>query len=160
MTPDRQPHAGADHNELRSGEALVRSVDATRSPFYAWLDSTTIRELVQRADDLSAGELLVMIKGLLPRLIDDIGTAAFERFLDELRVKGQRYAEAVAHPGEGSAARRTPSEPLGGPITHGQAHLPGTRDPRRPGGRAGERRLEADFWNRIDGPGAKEPARI
>ncbi len=132
------------------------SVDARHSPFYAWLDHALIRELVRGALDLSAGERLVLIKGLVPGLIDDIGDAAFESFLDELRVKARRYAEAMAHPGEGGATRCTASEPLGGPIIHGEAHLPGTRDPRRPGGRALERQSEADFWNEMGGLGAKD----
>jgi hypothetical protein len=126
------------------------SIDARHSPFYAWIDYTAIRELVRGALDLSAGERLVLIKGLVPSLVDDIGEAAFGDFLDEVRIKAQRYAEAVAHPGEGGAARCTASEPLGGPVSHGEAHLPGTRDPRRPGGRALERQWEADFWNEIE----------
>jgi hypothetical protein len=126
------------------------SIDARQSPFYAWIDYTAIRDLVRGALDLSAGERLVLIKGLVPCLVDDIGEAAFGRFLDEVRIKAQRYAEAVAHPGEGGAARCTASEPLGGPVSHGEAHLPGTRDPRRPGGRALERQWEADFWNEIE----------
>ncbi len=126
------------------------SVDARHSPFYAWIDYAAIRELVRGALDLSAGERLVLIKGLVPSLVGDIGEVAFDSFLEEVRIKAQRYAEAVAHPGEGGAARCTASEPLGGPICHGEAHLPGTRDPRRPGGRALERQWEADFWNEIE----------
>jgi hypothetical protein len=126
------------------------NVDARHSPFYAWIDYTAIRELVRGALDLSAGERLVLIKGLVPSLVDDAGEAAFGVFLDEVRIKAQRYAEAVAHPGEGGAARCTASEPLGGPVSQGEAHLPGTRDPRRPGGRALERQWEADFWNEIE----------
>ena len=126
------------------------TVDARRSPFYAWLDHAAIRDLVHGALALSAGERLVLIKGLVPGLIDDIGHAPFEAFLDEMQVKARRYAEAVAHPGEGGAVRSTASEPLGGAVAHGEAHLPGTRDPRRPGGRALERQWEADFWNEIE----------
>jgi hypothetical protein len=125
------------------------SVDARQSPFYAWLDHAAIRDLVRGALGLPAGERLVLIKGLLPGLIEDIGEEAVGSFLDELRVKARRYAEAVAHPGEGGASRHTPSEPLGGPIPDGQAHLPGTRNPRRPGGRALERQWEAAFWSEI-----------
>jgi hypothetical protein len=126
------------------------SVDARHSPFYAWLNHTAIRALVRGALDLSAGERLVLIKGLVPGLVDDIGEQSFESFLDEVRIKARRYAEAVAHPGEGGASRCTASEPLGGSIADGEAHLPGTRDPRRPGGRALERQWEAEFWNEIE----------
>lgn len=129
------------------------SVDARHSPFYAWLDNAAIRRLLHGALALPAGARLVLIKGLIPGLIDDIGDTAVEAFLDELRTKGRRYAEAVAHPGEGGATRSTSGEPLGGPIPDGEAHLSGTRNPRRPGGRALERVWEAAFWEEIEGPG-------
>jgi hypothetical protein len=124
------------------------TVDAKESPFYAWLDRLTIRSLVQRARSLSPGERLVLIKGLIPGLVEEMGDAGVRAFLDELNTKVQRYAEAVESPGQGGAARRTPSEPLGGPVPGRQAyrHLPGTRDPRRPGGRRLERQWEAAAW--------------
>ncbi len=125
------------------------TVDTTRSPFYAWLDHESIRTLVNAAFVLPPGERLVFVKGLVPGLVDDLGLAAFEAFLDEIRVKAQRYNEALSHPGEGSATRQTASEPLGGPTPHGEAHLDGTRNPRRLGGRALERRWEAELWNRL-----------
>jgi len=127
------------------------TVDARQSPFYAWLDHAMIRDLVRGALELSAGERLVLIKGLIPGLVDEVGEAALDQFLVEMRIKAKRYAEALAHPGEGGAARSTASEPLGGPIEHGEARMPGTRDPRRPGGRALERKWEAEFWNEIFG---------
>jgi hypothetical protein len=127
------------------------TVDARQSPFYAWLDHATIRDLVRGALELSAGERLVLIKGLIPGLVDQVGEAALDQFLVEMRIKAKRYAEALAHPGQGGATRSTASEPLGGPIEHGEARLPGTRDPRRLGGRALERKWEAEFWNEIFG---------
>ena len=133
-------------------------VDAKQSPFYAWIDHATIRDLVCGALALSAGERLVLIKGLIPSLVDDVGEAALVRFFDEMRIKAQRYAEAIAHPGEGGATRSTASEPLGGPIEQGEARLPGTRDPRRPGGRALERQWEAEFWNEMFGSRAERDA--
>jgi hypothetical protein len=129
-----------------------KRVDARQSPFYAWLDSAAIRDLVHGALALPVGERLVLIKGLIPGLIDDIGDAAFEAFLDEVRVKARRYVEAVAHPGEGGASRHTASEPMGGPTPGGAAHLSGTHDPRRPGGRALERQWEADLWDELERP--------
>lgn len=125
------------------------TIDTTRSPFYAWLDHESIRGLVNAALGLPTGERLVLMKGLVPGLVDELGLAPFDAFLDELRVKARRYDEALSHPGEGSATRETASEPLGGPTPHGEAHLVGTRNPRRPGGRALERRWEAELWNRL-----------
>jgi len=88
--------------ELRNDKALKR---VYKEKFNAWLDHAAIRELVHGALDLSAGERLVLIKGLVPGLIDDIGEAAFEGLLHEVRVKARRYGNAVAHAREGGAAR-------------------------------------------------------
>ena len=129
------------------------TIDAKQSPFYAWLDRPTIRHLVRGAQCLSPGERLVLIKGLIPGLVADIGNASVHAFLDELNTKADRYAEAVAHPGQGGATRRTPSERLGGPVPGQQAHLhlPGTRNPRRPGSRMLERQWEAAAWEEMQG---------
>ncbi|HEX6965029.1 MAG TPA: hypothetical protein VF166_04450 [Gemmatimonadaceae bacterium] len=131
----------------------MRTVDAKESPFYAWLDRPTIRELIQRARSLTPGERLVLIKGLIPGLVDDMGEAGVRAFLAELDVKAQRYAEAVANPGLGGATRQTPSERLGGPVPGREAHrhLAGTRNPRRPGGRDLERQWEAAAWEQQRG---------
>ena len=125
------------------------TIDTTRSPFYTWLDHESIRNLVLAALALPVGERLVLMKGLVPGLVDDLGLDAFDAFLSEIRVKAQRYDEALSHPGEGAATRVTASEPLGGPTPHGEAHLVGMRNPRRPGGRALERRWEAELWSRL-----------
>lgn len=127
------------------------TVDATQSPFYAWLDRPTIRTLVRDARSLSPGERLVLIKGLIPGLVEDMGDEAVHAFLEELATKAQRFAEAVANPGQGGASRRTPSERLGGPVPGREAHrhLPGTRNPRRPGGRVLERQWEAAAWEEM-----------
>ena len=122
------------------------SVDARHSPFYMWLDNSEIRSIVRQAQALSAGQRTVLIKGLIPSLVDEMGEAAVEAFLDELLVKTRRFAEAVDHPGRGGATRRVPGEPLGGPVPEGEVHLSGTRNPRRPGGRALERQWEAALW--------------
>lgn len=128
-------------------------VNAMESPFYAWLDRPTIRSLVRRARSLSPGERLVLIKGLIPGLVEDMGDASVRAFLDELSTKALRYAEAVANPGQGGATRRTPPERLGGPVPGPEAHrhLAGTRDPRRPGGRTLERQWEAAAWEELRG---------
>ncbi|HEX5438146.1 MAG TPA: hypothetical protein VFW98_13355 [Gemmatimonadaceae bacterium] len=45
----------------------------------------------------------MLIKGLIPVLIDDMGDEAVHAFLEGLATKAQRSAEAVANPGHGSA---------------------------------------------------------
>lgn len=117
-------------------------------PFYAWLDHEEIRELVHRARDLDPGERLVLLKGLVPDLVDALGLERFEAFLDEVRTKARRFDEAKTHPGSGSGTRETPGEPLGGPTPEGHRTLGGHRDPHRAGGRDAERHDEAEAWVR------------
>ena len=116
------------------------------SPFYEWLDRPAIRDLVDRAVQLEAGERLILIKGLVPALVDSIGLGQLEEFLDEVRVKARRYVEAETHPGTGHASRTIPGEKIGGPTPEGHLHLDAQRDPYREGGRDAERALEAELW--------------
>jgi hypothetical protein len=127
----------------------MKDVDTERSPFYAWLDHAAIRDLVHGALALPPGERMVLIKGLIPGLVQESGSDAVDAFLEELRTKARRHAEALAHPGEGAASRVTAGEPLGGPTPEGHAHLGESRDARRAGGRAAEREREAELWNEI-----------
>jgi hypothetical protein len=131
--------------------------DPNPDPFYAWLDYAGIRELVHSALELSPGERLVLIKGLVPGLVEAMGLGDFERFVEEVRTKAWRFEEARTHPGEGSGMRKTPGEALGGPTPEGHAHLAGSRNPRRPGGRDAERRLEAEAWGRPSRSGRDDP---
>lgn len=119
----------------------------SRDPFYEWLDHEGIRELVHQANDLKPGERLVLMKGLVPGLVDALGPSGFDEFLDELRTKGDRYQEARTHPGEGSEERRTPGEALGGPTPEGHVHLDEARDVNRSGGPVAERARETDVWD-------------
>lgn len=125
-----------------------------RDPFYEWLDHDELRELVNRANELDVGERLVLLKGLVPGLLKDLGAAGFDEALGELQAKGRRYHEAVTHPGEGSRDRTTPGEALGGPIPGGHVHLDEVRDVNRPGGRIAEREREEELWR--DRSGSKE----
>jgi hypothetical protein len=121
-------------------------VDTTRSPFYEWLDHAAIRELLHQAVALPVGERLILLKGLIPSLVDDLGEIAVEQFLSELGTKAHRYREAISHPGVGGAGRETRGETIGGPTPDGEVHVDVARDPRRPGGRALERKAEAELW--------------
>lgn len=123
-------------------------VDTRHSPFYEWLDNSAIREFVQRIHELSAGEQLVLIKGLVPGLVAAIGLAEFDAFLAELSNKARRFQEAVDHPGEGREFRVTRGEELGGPTPAGHDHLLSTRNPNRRGARERERVKERHLWKR------------
>ena len=123
-------------------------VDARHSPFYEWLDNAAIRDLVHRIRVLSAGEQLVLIKGLIPGLVSEMGLTEFDAFLSEISIKARRFQEAVDHPGEGRDLRATPGEELGGPTPAGHLHLPTARDPSHRGAREAERVTERELWAR------------
>lgn len=116
------------------------------SPFYEWLDHDEIRDVVHRTLNMPPGERLVLIKGLVPGLVDALGVDEVEDFLDELTTKAHRYDEARRHPGEGRNERRTPGERIGGPTPEGHVHASEARDPGRPGGRNAEREMERELW--------------
>jgi hypothetical protein len=123
-------------------------VDARPSPFYEWLDNGAIRDLVHQIFELSAGERLVLIKGLVPGLVRAVGFAEFEAFLSEIAIKARRFQEAVDNPGDGRAFRVTPGEELGGPTPAGHHHLAIARDPDERGAREAERVIEGELWDR------------
>lgn len=104
------------------------SVQST-DPFHTWLDHHEIRGLVNRAIQMRPGERIVLLKGLVARLFEEIGPAALE--------------EARAHPGAPNAQKRAPGEPLGGPTPTGNLHFAEHRDALRAGGRAAERQRQA-----------------
>ncbi len=132
-------------------------VDARHSPFYEWMDNSSIRDLVRRGIELSVGERLMVIKGLMPGLVEAMGLAKFDAFLEEVGVKAHRFQEAIDHPGEGRASRATPGEEIGGPTPDGHDHMPTPRDANHRGAREAERTLERELWTRTqDGPRADE----
>ncbi|MGI8548509.1 MAG: hypothetical protein ACR2M1_14485 [Gemmatimonadaceae bacterium] len=131
-------------------------VNARQSPFYEWLDNAKIRDLVLRCLELPPGELLVLIKGLVPGLVAAVGLAEFDAFLAEIAIKAHRFQEAVDHPGEGRALRVTPGEELGGPTAAGHEHLAIARNPDQRGAREAERTVEGDLWARTGHTPGKE----
>jgi hypothetical protein len=112
-------------------------MDPPTSPFYQWLDHARIRALIRNVLDLRPGERLVLLKGLVPGLVETLGADEAESFLSELATKVRRYEEARTHPGDGRLYRETPGEQLGGPTPEGHRHVADRRNPDRPGGRAG-----------------------
>lgn len=147
MSPARM---GSEAAEGIRGGRTSEGVDARRSAFYEWLDSATIRALVERSRELSAGERLILIKGLVPGLVEAIGLDQFRAFLAEIGTKAHRFQEAVDHPGEGRACRTTAGEELGGPTPAGHEHLAIARDPDHRGAREAERLIETELWARSE----------
>lgn len=123
-------------------------MEVTTSPFYQWLDHARIRAVLHEVSALHPGARLVLLKGLVPGLVDALGVDETESFLTELATKARRYEEARTHPGEGRLHRETPGEQIGGPTPDGHKHAAETRNPDRPGGREMERLREAAVWAR------------
>lgn len=112
------------------------------------MDCAAIRDLVHRGLELSVGERLVLIKALVPGLVESMGVAAFDAFLSEVSVKARRFQEALDHRGEGREFRLTPGEEVGGPTPAGHDHLAVARDPVQRGAREAERQVEGELWAR------------
>ena len=126
------------------------------SPFYEWLEHEAIRDVVHRAQRLTPGERLVLIKGLIPGLVDETGLAQTMAFLDELVTKARRFDEAQTYPGQGRRTRHIPGESLGGPTPRGHVHAEEHRNPDRPGGHDAERAWEARLWTATRDRGASD----
>ncbi|HEU4642133.1 MAG TPA: hypothetical protein VFS44_06725 [Gemmatimonadaceae bacterium] len=75
-----------------------------------WMNHPEIRKLVDEANRLSLAERITLVKGLVPRIADQLTDREFEGFIADIRLKGERFNEAKAHPGEGRATRLTPGE--------------------------------------------------
>lgn len=75
-----------------------------------WMDHPAIRKLVDDAAKLSVLERITLVKGLIPGIADELDQKEWEGLMAELRLKGQRFNEAKAQPGEGRAKRTIPGE--------------------------------------------------
>lgn len=75
-----------------------------------WMDHPLIRRLVDQANALTLAERITLVKGLVPGIANDLSPREFDGFVEDIRLKGERYHEAKAHPGEGRATRQVPGE--------------------------------------------------
>lgn len=82
----------------------------TTSRETANLDLSDIRSLVQAAHTLSLDDRTTLLKGLIPSVASEMSPRDFEALMLELRLKGERWYEAVSHPGEGERTREIPGE--------------------------------------------------
>jgi hypothetical protein len=74
------------------------------------LNHPVIRELVQRANSLSLGDRVTLLKGLVPGIVKQLTPREFEGLIAELRLKGERVYDAMTHPGEGRKSRNVLGE--------------------------------------------------
>ena len=82
----------------------------TTSPETDWMNHPAIRELVEQASALTLEERITLVKGLIPGIADALTEEEYEQFVTFIRLKGERFLEAKAHPGEGRAERQVPGE--------------------------------------------------
>jgi len=74
------------------------------------LDFPHLRAIVDAVQALPLADRLTVLKALIPSIVCDVRPDEFEAVLCELRLKGERWYEAAANPGEGRATRETPGE--------------------------------------------------
>ncbi|HMA01613.1 MAG TPA: hypothetical protein VKP02_04540 [Gemmatimonadaceae bacterium] len=82
----------------------------TTSSSTDWMNHPELRRLVDHANRLTLAERMTLVKGLVPSIADEQSPEQFAAFILELRLKGNRFNEAKAHPGEGRATRHVPGE--------------------------------------------------
>jgi hypothetical protein len=75
-----------------------------------WMNHPELRRLVDHANRLTLAERITLVKGLVPGIADEQSPEQFAAFVEEIRLKGNRFNEAKAHPGEGRATRSVPGE--------------------------------------------------
>ena len=82
----------------------------TTSSSTDWMNHPELRRLVDHTNRLTLAERITLVKGLIPAIADEQTPEQFGFFIEELRLKGNRFNEAKAHPGEGRATRVVPGE--------------------------------------------------
>jgi hypothetical protein len=75
-----------------------------------WMNHPELRRLVDDASHLTLAERVTLVKGLIPGIADEQTPEEFAAFIEQLRLKGDRFNEAKAHPGEGRLTREVPGE--------------------------------------------------
>lgn len=74
------------------------------------LSHPVLRQIVHRVNALPLADRLTLIKALIPAVARDMTPRDYEGLVVELRLKGERYYDAVAHPGQGRQSRHVMGE--------------------------------------------------
>ena len=82
----------------------------TTSKETEWMNHPRLRKLVTAVNELTLAERISLVKGLVPAIADELSDTEYERFVDAIRLKGERFHEAQSHPGEGRAERKIPGD--------------------------------------------------
>jgi hypothetical protein len=92
------------------GGAPLTGEEMTTSKETEWMNHPRLRKLVTAVNELTLAERLTLIKGLVPGIADELSDTEYEKFVDAIRLKGERFHEAQSHPGEGRKERKIPGE--------------------------------------------------
>ncbi len=82
----------------------------TTSPETDDLDHSALRRLVRETNVLPLADRLTLLKGLIPGVAREMPPREFEALVVALRLKGERYYDALLHPGQGHDRRRVLGE--------------------------------------------------
>lgn len=82
----------------------------TTSPETNDLNHPVLRGLVDVASALPLADRTTLLKALVPGIAREISPPEFEGLMVELRLKGERFYEALSHPGEGRKSRQVMGE--------------------------------------------------
>jgi hypothetical protein len=82
----------------------------TTSPQTEDLNHPVLRRLVEEANRLALSDRVTLLKALIPSVARDMAPRDFAGLAAELRLKGERMHDALAHRGTGRAGRHVPGE--------------------------------------------------
>lgn len=74
------------------------------------LNHPVLRELVQRTNELPLADRITLFKALVPAVAKDMAPRDFEGLVVELRLKGERFYDALTHPQQGKRSRHVMGE--------------------------------------------------
>jgi hypothetical protein len=74
------------------------------------LNHPVLRDLVNRANELPLADRVALLKALMPLVADQMTPRDFAGLAAELRLKGERFYDARAHPGQGRKSRHVMGE--------------------------------------------------
>ncbi len=82
----------------------------TTSKETEWMNHPRLRKIVTEINELTVAERMTVVKGVIPSIADELSDDEYEAFAKGIRLKGERFQEAQAHPGEGRRERKIPGE--------------------------------------------------
>ena len=82
----------------------------TTSPETDGLNHPAIRRLVNAANELPIDDRITLLKALVPEIAREISPRDFSAIIKELGLKGDRFYDALKHPGLGRAHRHVMGE--------------------------------------------------